>query len=359
MSEQLLPKHLLARVLQLLDLQQRLGSCALVNRTWCAAAAAASSDLQLTVTRNPQPKQLLQWLSSAQHSSCIQGLTLDSKLAARAGRLNVCLPLQQLPLLRSLDLRRLTLHSSSSPSTAGSSTNSAAAASSNSSVAAANSTGSSSSSSSSNAFAAVAGSLTALRLEAVALSGFPGGLCSLSVLTRLQQLVIKLPREQQQNVQQSAALAAGLGQLMQLTSLRVDSADPRCTGLAAAFAQLQQLQQLRLSPLQHGVSGRRQRDCMMFELLPGGVTLLELNGFGNLLCSQHTWLAPLPLQHVQLRNTLVGDCLCTHMSGLTSLVVGFVKDDAHLLGFHPGTAPQPFTDMWQHATRLQHSFCIP
>jgi hypothetical protein len=91
-----------------------------------------------------------------------------------------------------------------------------------------------------------------------------------------------------------------------------------------------------------------------FNSLPAGVTLLELSDFGNALYRQHTSLAPLPLQHVQLRNMLVGDSLCTHMSGLTNLVVGFVQGAAFLDGYYTATPAQPFTDMLHHAVQLQH-----
>jgi hypothetical protein len=347
-SDQLLPKHLLARVLQLLDLPQRLGSCAIVSRAWCAAAAAASSNLQLTVNRKAQAKQLYQWLSSDRHSSGIQGLTLDSKLAARNGRLDVCLPLQQLPLLHGLNLRRLTLHCSSNFS--------AEVASSSGSATTASSSSHSSSNSSSNAFAPLASTLTALRLDTINLSGFPGGLCSLSVLTSLQQLAVKIPCDQEASTQQTAALAAGLGQLTQLKSLRVNNADRSCSALAAAISQLQQLQQLRVSIAQQRLTGRWQPDPQGLGAysLPRGLTSLELGGFGDFLPRQQTWLAHLPLQHVMMRNTLVGDCLSTHMPRLTSLVLGFeAGGDAYMTMRSSATPAQPFVDMFQHATRLQ------
>jgi hypothetical protein len=93
-------------VLQSIDQQQRLGSCAHVARAWQAAATAATTELTLKLKEQPDPAAPLRdWLFK--HGKHVQ--SIDLSFSSRfpkdySGGILVVLPFQQLQQLRSLSI---------------------------------------------------------------------------------------------------------------------------------------------------------------------------------------------------------------------------------------------------------------
>jgi hypothetical protein len=78
-----LPEHVVAQVLRPVDLQQRLGACSLVCKAWHAAAAAATSAVAVSTSKDSSQlklQRLEQWLIlhgaavtqlKVQHAHCL------------------------------------------------------------------------------------------------------------------------------------------------------------------------------------------------------------------------------------------------------------------------------------------------
>jgi hypothetical protein len=100
-----LPIDLLAGVLRLLPLQQRIGSCSLVCRSWRAAAALATPELAAINTQETADA-LCAWLSG-HGSSGVRHLNVQSN--NHQERLEFSMPWQQLGQLQSLRLKMVAL----------------------------------------------------------------------------------------------------------------------------------------------------------------------------------------------------------------------------------------------------------
>jgi hypothetical protein len=98
---------LLPHVLQYVDQQQRLGSCAQVGHAWQEAATAATTELTLTLRHQQDPiAHVRDWLSK--HSGQVQGIAMTAthEYGHMYDDITVQLPFQQLQQLRSLRVAR-------------------------------------------------------------------------------------------------------------------------------------------------------------------------------------------------------------------------------------------------------------
>jgi hypothetical protein len=116
-----------ACILQHVPLRQRLNCCALVCRSWAAAAAAAPAEVNAELD-SERCEQLQDWL--AKHGGVVVGLTTRLSTASLRWRVKdlLALPVQKLTQLRRLELYQLKVYSSAAGSTssAAGSTSSAA-----------------------------------------------------------------------------------------------------------------------------------------------------------------------------------------------------------------------------------------
>jgi hypothetical protein len=97
----------LARILQHLPLQERLGSASLVSRAWSAAAVAATVDVSKTVKSAAKAKRLLAWLR--QHGKYVASIQVSVTAAAKGGPVNLQLPCPELLSVRTLELSGVKL----------------------------------------------------------------------------------------------------------------------------------------------------------------------------------------------------------------------------------------------------------
>jgi hypothetical protein len=279
-------------------LKQRLSCCALVSQTWKAAAAAATTDISLRFSYQPNTAAALAgWLNM--HGAALTHIALEAAFgdSNNSSEARVLLPLQQLQHLRSPavvghDTRginnRLLLEADYCPADSNFSSSTASCCSSCSqggSISDRLNTSSSSSSSSAqliNPQVPFAACLASLQLHGVDLKGFSGGWRCLSAVKALRQLDLFLGQHERPD-SSSAVAADGLGlgaalcQLTGLTQLQMEwQLD---ASVCAALGELQQLKELRLCDT-HWRSNRlclgaeaRGKRCIK---LPASLTRLEL-----------------------------------------------------------------------------------
>jgi hypothetical protein len=309
-----LPDDILPNVLQFVDLQQRLGSCARVSHLWQAAAAAGTVDIHCTLKQQQDPlAPLRSWLSNygAKH---VHSIDLSFSWGA-----NILLPLQQLQQLRSLSLageygNRALLQcwegqhvgSSSSSSTTVAINNKQAI---QSATQRSDEGNFKSHGKEFNPFEYVSSTLTSLKLRDIEVQGFPAGWHCLEALTAMQHLYLR----QTQYIRTTDDLADTLPHLTSLTQLRLEwKLEDK---LRAVLGQLSFLQDLTLWGLDI------PQDSSTPLSLPCSLTRLELVLSQQLNSSSIPGLAALTaLQHLQLKNiTQLDASLLSGMTQLTQL----------------------------------------
>jgi hypothetical protein len=247
-----LPPELLRNVLQRVELQQRLGSCSLVCRSWRSAAAAATPDISITLPAKtdltlPPPQRfnsLEAWLrkygrqASSLAAAWGGGDDAFPPMSLAPKRPGLHLPCQQLGQLLTFSARDMMLLPDAAATAAAAATPEACmhTAEASSSSAALGET----QPAPSPQFLSGLSSLASLQLKRCSISGWAGGLGGLSLLTQLQHLQLA-----QDAVQFDVELAGVLSHLVQLTYLAISGSAP-----AAALEGLDQLQQLRELRLQ-------------------------------------------------------------------------------------------------------------
>jgi hypothetical protein len=312
-----LPDDLLYNILGCVELHQRLGSCSLVCHAWRDAAAAVTSEINITLphetgnTNEPAEDRcsLNRWLSK--HGSQLNSLAVElanskrwyrrcrAKMPVRHG-LHLCCP--QLTKLQQLIATGMLLLPGTSAEAA------AAAAARNVSVSrhAKRSTKRTCSDGSSSSkpqaqpgpvFLSGLSSLTSLQLTRCSISGWAGGLRGLSLLTQLQHLqlqeiCIASSTDKPKSIEKTCRqLGRALPHLLQLTSLDID-----LEGLTAAalqgLGQLQQLRELRLQEAEEYNSFGFEAGCELLKQLPANLRVLHFavvrsNFEENLVLDRH------------------------------------------------------------------------
>jgi hypothetical protein len=309
--DQTLPLDLLPRVLQYVDQQQRLSSCARVAHAWQEAATAATTELTLKFGPKHDPvAHVRDWLSK--HGRQVQSITMcaPSACGCMYDDINVRLPFQQLQQLRSLrvaypEARKLFLQcwDDEAPSSSVSSKQ----------------PGSDSSGSEDethvkapNPLRWVASTLTSLHLDTSRLPPAAGGWRCLAALTSLQQLHLTQP---DYPLSCDDQLAAVLPQMTSVTQLCLEWNPEE---VQAALGLLPQLKHLTLQEVRN--NAWRRRDIRGLSL-PSSLTRLEVQLPLEFNSSSTPDLKSLTaLQHLQLKNITEPDAsLLSGMSQLTHL----------------------------------------
>jgi hypothetical protein len=290
-----LPNHALEQILAKLPVQQRLGNCSLASRSLQDAAAAATTSIQLhSIGNQQQADKLCAWLSK-HGCKALQHLDLEGEWNCECPAAVVNLPMQQLLQLRSLRVRRLELPLLGR--------NAAAAA----------------------AGQAAAASLSSLtRLTSLQLCTFSTSsaraiICwtarQIAPLTGLRNLNLHFSGFGHSVHSSSAvpndALAAAVGQLLQLTSLTLCSnLHGAALATAGRLTVLQRLQLIDVGSREHPLAARK---------LPSFLTYLQLLGCS---CEPGSWQLP-ALQELHIWDVAGFDSAAlADLQQLSSLKIG-------------------------------------
>jgi hypothetical protein len=304
---QALPIDLLPHVLQYVDQQQRLSSCAQVGHAWQKAATAATTELTLTLKPQHDPiAHVRDWLSK--HSRQVQSIAMYAtyECGHMYNGINVQLHFQQLQQLRSLRLarggaRRVFLQCSDdeAPSSSVSSQQSGSDSEDETHVKAP------------NPLRWVSSTLTSLHLDASRLPPAAGGWRCLAALTSLQQL--HLTQSDYLRSEDDEQLAEVLPQMTSVTQLCLKWKPE--DKVQAALGLLPQLKHLALQYETHGVVAWRYMRGLS---LPSSLTRLEVQLPLAVSSSSTPDLKSLTaLQHLQLKDITELDA--SLLSGLTQL----------------------------------------
>lgn len=113
-----LPVEVLSKVLQRVDLQQRLHSCSVVCSQWRKAAAMSITAIDVPECNQDKATSLSDWLSA--HAADVKLCSISVKdLYRQAAYSSVILPLQQLTALQTLQLQRLEARTADEEAAAG------------------------------------------------------------------------------------------------------------------------------------------------------------------------------------------------------------------------------------------------